>query len=89
MVGRSKEIYGPYLDKNGIKMTSGGGTLLLAGDKNWPGLGHNAVYTFDGTDYMIYHAYDVSDSGKPKLKITILNWDNEGWPVIIPQPIIK
>lgn len=82
MVGRSKEITGPYLDKEGKKMSLGGGTVVLAGNKDFPGLGHNSVYTFDGTDYMVYHAYDASDEGKPKLKISVLNWDSDGWPYV-------
>jgi arabinan endo-1,5-alpha-L-arabinosidase len=83
MVGRSENINGPYLDKDGNKMSQGGGTLVLAGDKRWPGLGHNSVYNFDSTDYMIYHAYDASDNGKPKLRISIINWDKDEWPYVI------
>lgn len=80
MVGRSEKITGSYIDKDGTLMSNGGGTLVLAGNKDWPGVGHCAVYNFDGQDYIIFHAYDVSDNGKPKLKIRKLNWDDEGWP---------
>ena len=34
VIGRSKQITGPYLDKSGTDMLQGGGTLLLAGDPN-------------------------------------------------------
>jgi arabinan endo-1,5-alpha-L-arabinosidase len=64
-------------------MTSGGGTLVAAGDGvNWFAVGHNAVYTFDGKDYIIYHGYDAKDNGKSKLVMHTLNWDSEGWPVV-------
>ncbi len=63
-------------------MTSGGGTILLQGDENWFGVGHNSTYTFNGIDYIIFHGYDASDEGKPKLIIKKLDWDNEGWPVV-------
>ena len=82
MVGRSKNITGPYIDKEGVRMDQGGATLVLAGDKKWPGVGHNSAYTFNGTDYLIFHAYDASDNGKPKLKIEKIVWDSDQWPTI-------
>jgi arabinan endo-1,5-alpha-L-arabinosidase len=81
VVGRSAKIQGPYLDKNGISMDQGGGTVVVEGNASWPGVGHNAAYTLDGTDYLVFHAYDAADEGKPKLKIAPLAWDNDGWPV--------
>jgi len=82
IVGRSIEIPGPYIDKNGNSMNSGGGTILLQGNEDWYGVGHNAVYNFNGTDYLIFHGYDALDEGKSKLIIKKLNWDNNGWPVV-------
>ena len=73
---------GPYLDKEGKSMAEGGGSLVIEGDKNWAGIGHNSAYTFDGKDYLIVHAYDNSEGGKPKLMIREMTWDNAGWPVI-------
>jgi arabinan endo-1,5-alpha-L-arabinosidase len=80
MVGRSEKITGPYIDKQGKKLEEGGGSLVLEGNEKFPGLGHNAVYTFDKKDYLIFHAYDASDDGKPKLKIIEMKWDKDGWP---------
>jgi arabinan endo-1,5-alpha-L-arabinosidase len=82
MVGRSEKVTGPYLDRNGHPMTHGGGTPLLTGNRAWPGVGHNSVYNFDGQDYIIYHGYDATDHGRPKLLIDKLEWDSEGWPVV-------
>lgn len=82
IVGRSREVEGPYLDKEGPDMRTAGGTLLMAGNEDWHGVGHNAVCHFDGVDYLIYHGYDAKDSGKPKLQIKTLNWDTQGWPVV-------
>lgn len=81
MVGRSEKITGPYVDKDGVRLDQGGGTLVKKGDTAFPGVGHNSVYNFDGKDYLIYHAYDVADGGKPKLKIEVLQWEDE-WPVL-------
>ena len=36
---------------------------------------------FDGIDYLVFHAYDAKDEGKPKLKISKIEWDSNGWPV--------
>lgn len=83
VVGRSKQVTGPYLDKNAVTMTANGGTLVLEGDaKEWFGAGHNAVYHADGKDYIIYHGYDAQDKGRSKLLINELTWDKEGWPTL-------
>jgi arabinan endo-1,5-alpha-L-arabinosidase len=83
VVGRSKQVTGPYLDKNAVTMTSNGGTLVLEGDaKEWFGAGHNAVYHADGKDYIIYHGYDAQDKGRSKLLINELAWDKKGWPTL-------
>jgi len=81
IVGRSKNINGPFVDKESNDMAKGGGNILLEGDKNWYGVGHNAVATFYGIDYIIFHGYDAADNGRPKLRIEKLKWEND-WPVI-------
>ncbi|GAA4315653.1 arabinan endo-1,5-alpha-L-arabinosidase [Mucilaginibacter gynuensis] len=81
IVGRAKKLQGPYLDKTGTPMQSGGGTLVLEGDKDWYGVGHNAVANFEGADYLVFHAYDAADRGIPKLRMEKLNWA-DGWPVV-------
>jgi arabinan endo-1,5-alpha-L-arabinosidase len=82
IIGRSKNVQGPYLDKTGTSMAKGGGTILLQGDQNWYGVGHNAVFTDQKTDYLVFHAYDAADRGIPKLQIEKLNWDSSGWPKV-------
>ena len=82
IVGRSKNITGPFMDKEGNDMARGGGSIVLEGDKNWYGVGHNAVASFDGMDYLLFHGYAAADNGKPKLRIEKLEWDN-GWPLVI------
>ena len=84
VVGRSKNITGPYLDKDGKSLNEGGGTLLIQGNENWFGAGHNSAYTFDGKDYIIFHAYDSKQKGRPVLKIDQLKWDAALWPMVEP-----
>ncbi|WP_240676161.1 arabinan endo-1,5-alpha-L-arabinosidase [Botryobacter ruber] len=83
IVGRAKDLTGPYLDKEGARLDRAGGTLLLEGNEDWHGVGHNAVYTFDGKDYIIFHGYDANADGKPKLRIEELKWTDKGWPEIM------
>ncbi|WP_133273365.1 arabinan endo-1,5-alpha-L-arabinosidase [Hymenobacter radiodurans] len=81
VVGRAKEITGPYTDKAGVGLEQGGGTLVMEGNKDWYGVGHNSVYTFDNQDYLVFHGYDAADKGRAKLRMEKLVWDKDGWPV--------
>lgn len=85
-VGRSKQITGPYLDRDGKDMVQGGGTVVISGNAKWPGAGHNAVHNFNGTDYIIFHAYESADNGTPKLIVNKLEWDQSGWPDSVSLP---
>jgi arabinan endo-1,5-alpha-L-arabinosidase len=81
-VGRSVKVTGPYFSKDSVDMAKGGGTIIVQGDTDYPGVGHQAVVSFDGTDYLVYHGYDAKDNGKSKLIIKKLRWDEAGWPLI-------
>jgi arabinan endo-1,5-alpha-L-arabinosidase len=83
VVGRAKDVQGPYLDCNGVPMDKGGGTLLLEGNPEWYGVGHNAVYTFGKKDYLVFHGYEAADNGRSKLRLELLTWDKDGWPRVI------
>ena len=82
VVGRAKSVTGPYLDRKGVDMAMGGGLLVIAGDKDWKGVGHNSAYTFEGKDYMVLHAYETADKYLQKLKVMEMRWDRDGWPVL-------
>ena len=82
MVGRAKAVTGPYLDQAGTPMEQGGGTLVLQGNADWFGVGHNAVATFDKVDYLVFHGYDGHDKGRPKLRIEPIVWSAAGWPTV-------
>lgn len=82
MVGRSKDIRGPYLDKDGKDMAKGGGSYVINGNERWSGWGGNSVYTFDGKDYIVFHAYENADNGFHRLKIGEVTWGADQWPVV-------
>lgn len=78
--GRSRNITGPYTDKNNASMLNGGGTILEAGGERWKGPGGQDVYQ-DGNAWVIArHAYDALNNGRATLLIDDLYWDSESWP---------
>lgn len=74
--GRSKNITGPYLDKNGLDMMKGGGTVIEAGSKQYKGIGGQTI----SNNVIIRHGYDSYDNGAPKILIDDMKWDSENWP---------
>jgi arabinan endo-1,5-alpha-L-arabinosidase len=80
MVGRSTSVTGPYLDRNGVALTAGGGTQVLAGQGNIHGPGHQAVFTDADSDVLVYHYY--ADNGASLLGINLLGYDAAGWPFV-------
>jgi len=64
-VGRSENILGPYVDREGVSLLAGrvGGTPILSMNGNrWVGTGHNSVFQdFDGQWWTVYHAVDRDD----------------------------
>jgi arabinan endo-1,5-alpha-L-arabinosidase len=79
-----RSVTGPYLDKDAKDMMQGGGSLVIKGNKDWPGLGHNAVYSFDNKDYLVLNAYEAADKGIQKLRILPMSW-KDAWPVVEPN----
>lgn len=75
--GRSTSITGPYVDKSGVNMMNGGGSLLDGGNDRWRGPGGQDVA---GTSVIVRHAYDAQNNGNATLLISNLNWDADGWP---------
>jgi arabinan endo-1,5-alpha-L-arabinosidase len=88
MIGRSRKVTGPYVDKDGGLMTEGGGTLLLDATKGgrWVGPGHCAVVQDVSGDYLVFHAYDSqSERSRSELKISTMMWE-DGWPRVAALP---
>jgi len=80
MVGRASSVTGPYVDRNGVAMTSGGGTEILAGQGSVHGPGHQDVLADSDSDVLVYHYY--ADNGASLLGINLLAFDSAGWPYL-------
>lgn len=87
VIGRSRAITGPYVDRAGVAMRDGGGTVLLqadaAGKDRFRGPGHAGfLHDRDGRDYLIYHAYDRDRHGAATLRLARMRWSRDGWPAL-------
>jgi arabinan endo-1,5-alpha-L-arabinosidase len=76
VVGRSTSIHGPYVDRDGVPLLQGGGTVLLRGYNGFQGTGGGDVY---GTTLYVHHYYDAADGALPKGSVRPIHW-KDGWP---------
>lgn len=89
MVGRADKVDGPYLDRDGKPLTSGGGTQLLATTGRYHGPGGAEIFEVDGKPWLAFHYYDADGGGMPRLQVTPLSFDAEGWPVLPRLPGVE
>jgi arabinan endo-1,5-alpha-L-arabinosidase len=80
-VGRATSIAGPYLDKSGVDMRKGGGTLLLGNDGHLIGPGQTGIYDDGQHEWISFHYYNADDFGQATLGLRELDWGKDGWPV--------
>ncbi|MCD7963432.1 MAG: family 43 glycosylhydrolase [Rikenellaceae bacterium] len=83
VMGRSKDIKGPYLNKEGQSWVDNYFTMFLEGDYEEPGRGHNGFFTEGDTTYIVYHAYTISADGASLLNIKPVYIDEDGWPTMV------
>ena len=77
--GRSTSITGPYVDKNGVAMLSGGGTTLDAGSSRFIAPGGESVLNYGSGWVCARHELDAQNNYATVLFINDLNWSG-GWP---------
>lgn len=82
VVGRSRNVTGPYLDKLGRDMLRGGGKMVISARDRMTGAGHFGRYVEDeGVEKMSCHfEADFDRGGMSVLAIYPLLW-RDGWPV--------
>lgn len=82
VVGRSKNIKGPYLNKQAESWVNNKYTVFLAGDSTAPGKGHNGFFTESDTTFIVYHAYTRAANGASLLNLKPMYIDEQDWPTI-------
>ncbi len=81
-VGRSPKVTGPYLDRHGVDLNRGGGTLFIASAGTQVGPGHFGLLVEDGVEKFSCHFEgDVAKRGRSFLEIRPLLWTLDGWPL--------
>lgn len=80
LVGRSRSITGPYLDRDGTDLVEAGGTEFLTTSNRFIGPGHVGVYEEDGRTWFSYHYYDERRRGRSHLALGRIDWTEDGWP---------
>lgn len=81
-VGRSGKISGPYLDKDGKDLLTGGGTELMRTDGPFIGPGHAGILAEGGKYWFSFHFYDGLRRGLSTFGIRPLRWMADGWPSV-------
>ncbi len=86
-VGRSQKVTGPYLDKKGVNMLAGGGSLFLGSRGQLIGPGHAGIIVDKGTNWLSCHfEYDGGRGGATTLALIPLHWNADGWPEVDLNP---
>lgn len=90
-VGRSADLDGPYLDREGQSLIPNGGSLLLGAEGRMIGPGSGDVLTTSsGETVLVHHFYDGDNDGATTLGVRHLEWDEDGWPMVMdPDPLTR
>jgi len=87
VVGRSDSIAGPFIDRKGKPMNNDGGLVVLHANLDptgrWKGPGGCSILSVGTHDFIVYHAYDAQNGGRPTLRMNLLAWTPDGWPVAV------
>lgn len=79
IVGRSRSFDAPFVDRAGVRLLDGGGTVVARGGPRWRGPGHPGLARDGRTDWLAVHAYDAQADGVATLRLAKLRWRG-GWP---------
>jgi len=83
VVGRSQNLFGPYLNKSGQSMSNNGHEILISGNSRFAGTGHNSEIVTDKQNktWILYHAVDKTNPRGRLLMLDEVQWKN-GWPFV-------
>lgn len=83
VVGRSENLFGPYVDKNGGRMLDNKHEVLIHKNNAFVGTGHNSEIVSDnaGNDWFFYHAVSTKNPEGRVLMMDKIDW-KDGWPSV-------
>ncbi len=81
VIGRSRQITGPYVDRDGKPMLEGHASLLLRSYGFTRGPGQSTFVRQGNCTWMVHHYYDARDNGIPRVQVREIYWDADGWPL--------
>lgn len=83
VVGRSDNLFGPYVDKQGQPMMENHHEILIRGNEAFVGTGHNSEIVTDKAenDWMLYHAVSKDNPTGRVLMLDQVRWVND-WPEV-------
>lgn len=83
VVGRSDNLFGPYVDKKGGSMLDNQHEVLIRKNNAFVGTGHNSEIVTDkeGNDWFFYHAVSTKKPEGRVLMLDKVNW-KDGWPSV-------
>ncbi|NMA72889.1 MAG: family 43 glycosylhydrolase [Bacteroidales bacterium] len=83
VVGRSDNLFGPYVDKKGGKMLDNKHEILIHKNNSFVGTGHNSEIVKDdaGNDWFFHHAVSTKNPEGRVLMMDKIEW-SEGWPLV-------
>jgi arabinan endo-1,5-alpha-L-arabinosidase len=82
-VGRADRVTGPYRDRDGNDLSTGGGSPFLQSCGRFIGPGHIGIViegVANGPTRFSYHYYDAASEGRSRLALGKIDWSS-GWPV--------
>lgn len=82
-VGRSASAHGPFLDRAGVNMEAGGGTVMLEKSADWnaPGGGTAYIDISTGESMLVFHALRMGANPTGYLWIKQISWAGD-WPLL-------
>ena len=84
-VGRADTVTGPYRDRDGNDLATGGGSPFLHSQGRFIGPGHIGIVDSGdahGPTQFSFHYYDADTQGRSRLAIGKIDW-SDGWPVAV------
>lgn len=83
VVGRSKNLFGPYVDKSGKPMLENNHEIVIGKSDEFVGTGHNSEIVTDkkGNDWIFYHGVSRVNPKGRVLLMDQVKW-KKGWPVV-------